>query len=1056
MLESEFVFDREADKGSTYGLTLKKCNNWQQTSKRVLIVLQTVSTEDLTSAELLSGRTSRSSLINAQKFALKHARTYDSSLGGYAHAVVNFNNRKSLHLKGYKRAEAEQQFAKRVRALIKKLNPTHVLMSGDEAMHAVFPEVEFPQYKRGWVHNLKFGERNIKVTSTLDFMHLIDNVGKHANLLGFWCRHLSNLYLGRNPHDLSKVVAKPVFIKTIEQFDSMMRLLRRSEIVATDSETKNLAVHGNPIYTAQFASDLKPNIGFVLSVDHPMTHWTPEQRKYIKTRLRKFLGAQQGPNLVTFNGAFDLRVFRQNLKMPIIWHRVWEVMYGEHALDENYTQLGRVTFMRDQQTGKKSGFGGLRAIYASYGNLAYFGGGFKKEDRATTGKVDPSNPDFLLYAATDVVSLLHIRTQQIARAQHERIAGKNFAPYFKRHMIHQMSDTVHQISHMQQDGSLLDRKYLKSLLQPDSPLRRELSRARDELKIHREVKAANDELLSASGFKAKSLSAMLLKRTKTADAAQQATNRWIFSWNKSAHKQKLFFEILGLEAVSQTKTGTDAIDKKFIAHYKDRNKIVSLYGEYQALFKLLSTYVKGWHRKMLNDPDSAYDDHMRPSYYPIDTGRLASRGPNLQQIPSRGKLAKIIKRMFPALKGYLLVRYDYSAHEVRVWSIASGDKVLAEAFKAGQALRQAFIQDPSDENRKAIKERGDIHILNVLRFFGKLVTKDDPLRDAVKAVVFGVLYGKGAETLGIDTKQGDMGALKSKISALYEESLTTKDSQRLIEINKQLEALDIQLTALIDEDRTDYAQEIIDKMFTEFKAGARWTEQMQNMAENEYYVYSPIGRIRHLYAAMTQDRKIVARQVRRGSNAPIQGYASEIGAAAGRRIMEDYYKNIKIFKEKLGIEKSDWDLRVFFSRMVHDANYFMVPYDMVIPFMHVLQYQATYGVTAGFKRDFGVNFTVEPEIEMEFAAKDDQPDTKWDWSLPNLMQVLHRAVHTAYEDGNLDGEPSEVMQRILKPYKIKSLRHMLQDEYPLLGVNDLDPVITGAVKEYEKEHCVPA
>ncbi len=36
-----------------------------------------------------------------------------------------------------------------------------------------------------------------------------------------------------------------------------------------------------------------------------------------------------------------------------------------------------------------------------------------------------------------------------------------------------------------------------------------------------------------------------------------------------------------------------------------------------------------------------------------------------------------------------------------------------------------------------IKKEGDVHIQNVKRFFGKWVEKSDPLRDAVKAVVFG-------------------------------------------------------------------------------------------------------------------------------------------------------------------------------------------------------------------------------------------------------------------------------------------------------------------------------
>ncbi|MGD0511178.1 MAG: DNA polymerase, partial [Candidatus Micrarchaeaceae archaeon] len=462
---------------------------------------------------------------------------------------------------------------------------------------------------------------------------------------------------------------------------------------------------------------------------------------------------------------------------------------------------------------------------------------------------------------------------------------------------------------------------------------------------------------------------------------------------------------------------------------KDKNKVVSLYGDYQKLSKLKSTYVKGMYKKVSTNLDGATDDHLRADYEVITTGRLSSKNPNLQNLPSRGKLAKIIKRMFAAPKGHLLIRYDYSAHEVRVWAIIANDKVLAAAFKAGQALRKVFIQDPSEENKKAIKAKGDIHLLNVLRFFNKVVDKDHPLRDAVKAVVFGVLYGKGAETLGEDTKQGELGELKGKISELYNESLVTKDNKRLVQITHMLEELDLKLTALLEEDRSSYAQGIIDKMFTEFKAGAGWTQKMSDMAENEYQVFSPNGRRRYLPAALTKDRAIVAKQVRRGSNAPVQGMASEIGVKAGRLIYQGYYKNLKIFKEKLGIVMKDWELRIPFNRSVHDANYYAVPYAMILPFIHVLQFQATYGVTKAYKDEFNIAFTVEPEIEIEVAAVDSS-SYKWDWSIPNLVDNLKKAVHDAQELGVLVGTEEEVMAEILKPWRKREIRKYLQTEFP--------------------------
>ena len=75
----------------------------------------------------------------------------------------------------------------------------------------------------------------------------------------------------------------------------------------------------------------------------------------------------------------------------------------------------------------------------------------------------------------------------------------------------------------------------------------------------------------------------------------------------------------------------------------------------------------------------------------------------------------------------------------------------------------------TDDLKAKLKTEGDIHILNVKRLFNKIVEKSHPLRDAVKAVVFGLLYGKSSKTLGVDTKKGDIDAVKSKLNAYRKE-----------------------------------------------------------------------------------------------------------------------------------------------------------------------------------------------------------------------------------------------------------------------------------------------
>jgi DNA polymerase I-like protein with 3'-5' exonuclease and polymerase domains len=1031
MLESNFTFPFNSE--DAYDLSLPICSHWNTSKQRVLIVCQTVDGRDLKAHGLLGDRLTATAFKNCIKFSKGIARKYKEGSEQAAYAIVNFNAKKHLTLKGTARKNAEIEFGHRIHKIIKKLQPTKCLVSGDEAFRTLWPQVQNFREKRGWVHELQSGNTKLKVVSTLDFARLLEKDGQYANLLGFWCRHLSHLLLGKHPHDLSHVLPEPRYIGTIEAFDKLMVRLRKSKIIGVDTETRDLSVMFNAIYTIQFCTDLNPSVGYVLPIRHPMTPWSKEELKYIRKELRKFfmeMREEKIKEMVFFNGMYDLRVIRREFKLPIIWHKAWEIQAGEHLLDENIVEL--------KNFGSKPG--NLAAILCSYRNDFYYRETtkFSKAERNTTGNVKPNDPDFLKYAAMDVVAIVAMRIEQIRKAKYKEIDGNNYEPYFVRHMLHQMSDTTHLLSHMREDGSLIDAKYLKYLTSTESPLRVEMKSLSNAFRVFPEAVKANSVLLAENGLKTKGLFGK----------AKSAALNWALSLSKPAHLRTLFFNVMEMEPINVTKQGEKSVDKEFVAEHRDKNQIVAAYGEYTKLAKLLGTYAKGWLKKLRSNRDSIEDHHLRPDYsfFDVATGRLASKNPSLQTIPSRGKLAKIIKRMFFAKKGYLLVRYDYSAHEVRVWSYVGRDLVLASMFRMGQKLRQAFIQDPTDENKKAIKEKGDLHILNVKRLLNKVVDKDHPLRDAIKAIIFGLIYGKSAATLGEDTKLGDKTELMSKIGNKDTPAAEVKEAEK-------------KLKALIAEDRTEFAQGLIDKIFGEFKKAGNWTNKTKQMAEEQYQVFSPIGRIRHLYAALTGDKKIVAQQVRRGSNAPVQGLASEIGVKAGRLIMETYYKQLPKICELLDIEYDPWELRVPYNRMVHDASYYSVPYSMVIPYIHILQYCATYGVTKAYKDEFNFEFTISPEIELEIGVRDDMTH-KWDWSLPNIVAHVMATVDEAEELGLLEGTREEVLRTIFKPWSNKESRKWLQKNFPLLDVADLDKQIVEAIRPIyvtkKKEKCKAA
>lgn len=786
MFEQSFSYNMDESNSSNkpYNLTYWRDNDWKNSKRRVLVILQTVDGRDLKNKSLLSEKGTRTPLLNALKYARTTmaepylaTHTANGYLPSAAHAVVAFNQWRHLHLKRRERRNAEAAFARHIHKLIDKLDPTHILVSGDDAMNALFPDVENSVYKRGWVHQHEINGHKVKVVSTLDFYRIIDFTKDFHNLLGFFCRHYLNLLLGAHPHSLKNIGPTPEYVRTLKEFDKLMYQLKRANLIGTDTETKNLSVLRNKIYTIQFAMDTLKEKQYVLAVDHPRAHWTADERKYIRAGLKKFFGRREKdvnkekgetfPTLITFNGMFDLRVIRQQLKLPIIWYKVWEIMAGEHLLDENISALNSFT----QLSAK---FGGLAPILCSYENDFYYTADFSKEDRATTGDIKPTNKGFLRYGSMDVRCLLGMREKQIERASMMRLAGKNYKPFFIRHMMYQMSDTTHHLSQMRQDGSRVSVKYLKSMLGEDSPLNKEARRLLKEMRAYPQVVEANDRLVKQSGFRAGNLFSKL--KGKAQDGS------WMFKWSKPDHKKVLFIDILELEPLEiSKKTGKPQLDKKFVEHYKDKSLVLQDFYDYQVVEKLRSTYVKGIYKRITRNIDSVIDFCLRPDYsfWDVVTGRLNSRNPNLQNIPQRSSVAKIIKSMFVTPPGYLMLRYDYSAHEVRVWSIIANDKVLAAAFKAGQQLRKKYIaakkQEDVDAIAKELKTKGDIHIQNVFRFFRKWVEKSDPLRDAIKGVVFGTLYGKSANTLGEDTKMADRNALKKKITELYKEQMALEE-----------------------------------------------------------------------------------------------------------------------------------------------------------------------------------------------------------------------------------------------------------------------------------------
>lgn len=244
----------------------------------------------------------------------------------------------------------------------------------------------------------------------------------------------------------------------------------------------------------------------------------------------------------------------------------------------------------------------------------------------------------------------------------------------------------------------------------------------------------------------------------------------------------------------------------------------------------------------------------------------------------------------------------------------------------------------------------------------------------------------------------------------------------------------------------EYTQGIVDKLYSTYKAGKAWLDKVKNQSATRGWVVSPIGRRRSLYRVFTGARKFIADAARRAQNSPIQGVASEVGTAAGMLIVQAADE----FRVHQGWAADDEFID--FCRVVHDACYYGAPFRYVIPMIHFITHEATYGVTDYYRQEFGWEFNVEPEIEIDIGSSDDTAES-WDWSFPNLFVVIGKALKNSIKIGHIDSvaDAVDAYETIVAPWRDKDTRKYLFTRWPLLGRSDLTKEMLAALNAFDIE-----
>jgi len=333
---------------------------------------------------------------------------------------------------------------------------------------------------------------------------------------------------------------------------------------------------------------------------------------------------------------------------------------------------------------------------------------------------------------------------------------------------------------------------------------------------------------------------------------------------------------LGLDPIKMTKGGEGksaqpSTDKSVLQAYAEAGvQEAGWILEHRKLGKMLGTYVHGLQKRV--DPNGRI--HTTFNQHVADTARLSSTDPNLQNQVRSGSDYLDIRKAFVASAGCQLGVADYDQLEMYVLGHFSGDHGLLASARSGRdihaALTELIYEEPYDEIVEAKEARNRSPRQKYLK----------ELRDAEKAVSFGLVYGKAARAMSIDL------GLPAKVREEYPEWSHE---------------------GVLDE-AARRAQHIINLFFQKMPEAHRHIQEVHHRIGTARYVESFLGRRRyfpdtvspeeyeeHEYQALRRGNPLcwcescdnTRSAQRQGTNHEIQGTAADIVQLAMLRLHAD-------------------------------------------------------------------------------------------------------------------------------------------------------------------------
>lgn len=204
------------------------------------------------------------------------------------------------------------------------------------------------------------------------------------------------------------------------------------------------------------------------------------------------------------------------------------------------------------------------------------------------------------------------------------------------------------------------------------------------------------------------------------------------NWTSNVDKKNILVALVG--------NSIEDVGDRTLQKHKKKFPLVSKLIDFNKLKKLESSFGD----KFLTSINKVTKRVHAQVWQIKSTGRISVSKPNLNQIPSKGQTATIIRECFIPREGNVMVGGDYSGFELRIIAEFSEDPLWVNSFLEGKDLHSVLCCKTFKITEDKVKTPFPLK-------------PEMTYRDVQKTVNFGLAYGmsefKLADTLGISVKE---------------------------------------------------------------------------------------------------------------------------------------------------------------------------------------------------------------------------------------------------------------------------------------------------------------